>query len=107
VICVIPEHFWFPIRQEVWTPLAIDSPAKPRGQGPSYQVVARLKPDVSLREARAQVATIASQLATDFPATNRGIGADVMPYSKAIFGPEVRTAVYHAGAASACCSSPA
>src|SRR5262249_44623511 len=43
VIGVMPERFGFPIRQEIWMPLVIDSPAKPRGQGPNYLVVARLK----------------------------------------------------------------
>ena len=94
VIGVMPERFGFPIREQLWTPLAIDSQTTPRGQGPSYQVIARLKPSVSLREAKAQVATIASQLERDFPATNRGIGADVIPYSKAIFGPEVFGLLY-------------
>lgn len=94
VIGVMPERFGFPIREEAWTPLVIDSQAKPRGQGPGYMVVARLKPGVSVREANAQAATIASQLAKDFPATNRGLGADVTPYSKAAFGPEVFGLLY-------------
>ena len=94
VIGVMPERFGFPIREEVWTPLVIDSQTKPRGQGPNYQVIARLKPGVTLREAKAQAATIASQLEREFPATNRGIGADVMPYSLAIFGPEIFGLLY-------------
>ena len=94
VIGVMPERFGFPIRQEIWMPLVIDSPAKPRGQGPNYQVVARLKPGVALAQARTQALTIASQLERDFPATNRGIGADVMPYAKAIFGPEIFALLY-------------
>ena len=94
VIGVMPERFGFPIRQDIWMPLVIDSPAKPRGQGPNYQVVARLKPGVTLGQAHAQALTIASQLERDFPATNRGIGADVMPYSKSIFGPEIFALLY-------------
>ena len=94
VIGVMPEHFRFPIREEVWTPLAIDSQAKPRGQGPSYQVVARLKPGVGLREAKAQATIIAAQLESDFPATNRGIGANVMPYSQSVFGNEIFGLLY-------------
>ena len=43
-------------------PLAIDPLAKPRGQGPFYQVIARLKPGVSLAQARAQAVAIAAQL---------------------------------------------
>ena len=51
---------------------------------------------------------IASQLERDFPATNRGIGADVMPYSKSIFGPEIYALLYTMlGAGLASCSSPA
>jgi putative ABC transport system permease protein len=94
VIGVMPQRFGFPIREEVWTPLAVDSQAKPRGQGPNYQVIARLKPGVSLGEARAQATAIVAQLEGDFPATNRGIGADVMPYSRVIFGPEVFALLY-------------
>ena len=51
VIGVMPERFGFPILQEIWMPLMIDSP-KPRGEGPNYQVVARLKPGVTLDKAR-------------------------------------------------------
>jgi putative ABC transport system permease protein len=94
VIGVMPERFGFPIREAVWTPLTVDLQAKPRGEGPNYQVIARLKPGVSLREANAQATTIASQLERDFPATNRGVGADVLSYSRAIFGPEVFALLY-------------
>lgn len=93
VVGVMPERFGFPIREEVWTPLAVEPPM-PRGQGPGYQVVARLKPGVSLGEARTQAAEIAAQLERDFPETNRGIGAEVMPYSKAVFGAEIFGLLY-------------
>ena len=94
VIGVMPERFAFPILEAVWIPLSIDPLAKPRGQGPTYQVIARLKPGVSIRSAKAQLATIASQLEREFPATNAGVGADVMPYTKTIFGPEVFNLLY-------------
>ena len=94
VIDVMPERFGFPIREQAWMPLTIDSQVKPRGEGPSYQVVARLKRDVSLREARTQAATIASQLEREFPSTNRGVGAEVMPYSKLVIGPEIFGLLY-------------
>src|SRR5438552_9096028 len=59
VIGVMPERFAFPIRETLWTPLAVDPLAKPRGEGPSYQVIARLRPDASLAQARTQAAAIA------------------------------------------------
>src|SRR6185295_4597865 len=68
VIGVMPERFGFPIRQEMWVPLTLDSSAKPRGQGPNYLVVARLKSGVTLGQAKTQAHTIASQIAREFPA---------------------------------------
>jgi predicted permease len=94
IIGVMPEKFGFPIRQTLWTPLAIDPLATPRGQGPSYEIVGRLKPDVSVAQARARAATIAGQLEAEFPATNRGIGADVLPYVKTALGPEMYSLLF-------------
>jgi predicted permease len=89
VIGVMPERFAFPIREALWTPLTIDPLAQPRGKGPNYLVVARLKPGVSVAEARAQIVTIAAQIESEFPETNRGIGANVMPYAETALGPEL------------------
>ena len=89
VIGVMPEKFAFPIRESIWMPLALDAVPPPRGQGPSYQVIAKLNPGVSIAQAKAQASAIAAQLAAEFPETNRGIGADVMPYAKTVLGPEI------------------
>jgi putative ABC transport system permease protein len=94
VIGVMPENFAFPIREALWVPLSIDSLATQRGTGPNIQVIARLKADVSLSEAKAQARTIASQLEREFPSTNRGVGADVMPYAKNILGAEIYGLLY-------------
>jgi putative ABC transport system permease protein len=93
VIGVMPPKFAFPIRESLWTPLP-EEPAKPRGQGPSYLVIARLKPDVDLTQAKVQAVTIAAQLESEFPDTNRGLGADVLPYAKTILGPEIYSLLY-------------
>ena len=94
VIGVMPETFAFPIREELWMPLTLDPLAKPRGEGPLYQIIGRLKPGVSIAEARAQAVAIAAQLEREFPKTNRGLSADVMPYAKMILGPEVYALLY-------------
>src|SRR5436190_10750938 len=88
VIGVMPVHFGFPILQDMWMPLVMDR-SQPRGQGPFYPVVARLKPGMSLKEARTQAATIASQLEQEFPATNKGVGANVLGYAQSVFPPEI------------------
>jgi putative ABC transport system permease protein len=94
VIGVMPPTCAFPIRESLWTPLIVDPVPPPRGQGPSYQVIGRLQPGVSVSQARAQAATIAAQLEHDFPSTNKGLGADVMPYAKTILGPELYALLY-------------
>src|SRR5829696_6747221 len=94
VVGVMPEKFAFPIREALWVPLTVDPLTAPRGQGPSYFLIARLKDGISVAEARAQAAAIAAQIATEYPQTNRGIGADVMPYAKTILGPEIYALLY-------------
>ncbi len=94
VIGIMPESFGFPIREALWTPLVADPLATQRGLGPALQVIARLKPGVRLAEAQAQARTIASQLEREFPATNRGLGAEVMPYARTVMGPELYGLLY-------------
>jgi predicted permease len=94
IIGVMPVTFAFPIREAAWIPLAIDPLAKPRGEDPKVPVIARLKPGVNVAQAKAEIAAVASRLQHDFPATNRGIGADVMPYARTVLGPEVYSLLY-------------
>lgn len=89
IVGVMPEKFAFPIREAAWIPLAVDPLAKPRGEDPKYLVIARLKPGAGVAQAKAEIAAVASRLQTEFPATNRGVGADVMPYARTVLGPEV------------------
>jgi predicted permease len=94
IVGVMPERYAFPIREMLWVPLTIDPAPKPRPQGPSYLVIGKLKPGVSLSEARTQVRTIASQLAQEFPDTNRNLSGDVIPYAETILGREVYALLY-------------
>src|SRR6476620_3976343 len=94
VIGVMPEKFGFPIRQDMWAPLIVDTHAQPRGQGPSYQVIARLKEGVTLLQAKVQAETIAAQLEREFPESNRGVGADVLPYGRTILGAPIYRLLY-------------
>jgi putative ABC transport system permease protein len=94
VIGVMPERFGFPIREVIWAPLVIDPNAQPRGKGPNYQVIARLKRGVSLAQAKVQAVTIAAQIEQEFPQSNRGVGADVMPYGRTILGADIYRLLY-------------
>jgi putative ABC transport system permease protein len=94
VIGVMPEKFAFPIRESIWMPLTVDPVPQPRGKGPFYQVIGKLKPDVSVSQAQAQAVTIASQLESEFPETNRGVSADVRPYARTILGNDIYGLLY-------------
>jgi putative ABC transport system permease protein len=94
IIGVMPEKFAFPIREVAWIPLSIDPLAKPRGEDRKVLAIARLKPGIGLAHAKAEITAVASRLQNDFPATNRGIGADVIPYAKTILGPEIYGLLY-------------
>ena len=48
---------------------AVEPDAKKRGEEPFYQVIARLKPDVSIEQAKVQATTIAAALEKEFPET--------------------------------------
>jgi predicted permease len=94
VIGVMPASFAFPFRQSLWVPLRVDPLATKRGAGPQYPVVALLKRGVSVEAASAQVSAVAAQLAAEFPESNRGIGAGVVPYTKTMLGPEIYAMLY-------------
>ena len=44
-----------------------------------WQVIARTRPDVTLAEAQAEMDAVAGRLAADYPRTNAGVGARVIP----------------------------
>jgi len=94
VIGVMPDRFEFPILEQGWIPLQVDPLAKPRGEDPRFQVIARLKPGVSAGTARAELQAVAARLEQDYPVTNAGIGVDVMPYAEVVLGPELYGLLY-------------
>src|SRR3954447_17222809 len=84
VIGVMPQTFAFPFRESLWVPLPVDPLAGKRGDGPQYPVIARLAPGVSVAQARVQAESIAAQLASEFPESNRTLGANVIPYTRTL-----------------------
>jgi predicted permease len=50
--------------------------------------IARLKPGVTVQQARAEIAGLARQLEKNYPDTNQGISATVVPMWKSHFGPQ-------------------
>ena len=90
IVGVMPEGFRFPIMNDVWIPQAINLAERTRGGG-NWWVFGRLKRNVSRRQAQAQMATIAERLASQYPATNQGVGISVQPYKNAFLPVEIRS----------------
>ncbi|MGO8792444.1 MAG: ABC transporter permease, partial [Terriglobia bacterium] len=74
VIGVMPHEFKFApfwaTKAALWAPLALPDRLLDRG-GNSLRVFARLKPGVTLAQARAEMATIMARLDKEYPGTNR------------------------------------
>ncbi|HXJ06166.1 MAG TPA: ABC transporter permease [Candidatus Acidoferrum sp.] len=76
VVGVMPTEFKFApfwaTRAELWVPDAFGDRIHNRG-GNSLRIFARLKPEVTLAQARAEIATITARLEQRFPGTNRHV----------------------------------
>jgi len=82
VIGVMPAAFNFPQlwgRVEGWWPMAFSDEAR-QNRGDNYlQEIARLKPGVTLGQAQAELDTLATRLARDYPENNAQNGLRVIP----------------------------
>ena len=86
VVGVMPAGFSFPARTEFWVPAYASRAAGAPRADRSYGAVGRLKPNVSLAGARADLQSIAAVLARDHPATNAGWTVAVMPLHDSMVG---------------------
>ena len=80
VVGVMKPDFHFPGREfELWTPLTINPDDYRTRMSFNYVGLARLKPGVSVERAHADLEAISARLARQYPDTNQGIAADVVP----------------------------
>ena len=76
IIGVMPEGFSFPDQAELWRPLPINPNNLDRG--PHYlRIVGRLKPDVTLEQAQAEMSALAARLSAQHPEKNAGHGVKI------------------------------
>jgi putative ABC transport system permease protein len=92
VVGVMPPGFRFPVNQNVWLPMEIDLTQFDRGDGFTVQVFGRLKPNVTLGQARAEFATVAAALAERYE-QNENITAAIKPFQHEFVSSESRTVV--------------
>jgi predicted permease len=98
VIGVMPEHFRFPGKDTpLWEPHTLvpnwETQKAQRGTG-SWQVVGRLKAQVSLERAQAEMNTIAQRLEQAYPDINKGLGVNLVPFQLQFTGSSVRLALW-------------
>jgi predicted permease len=91
VIGVLPKGFEFALEQpaEFYTVLQPDGDCEKHRDCHNLYAVGRLKDGVSVQAALADMQSIAQQLERQYPDTNHGRGASVMPLSETIAG-EIR-----------------
>jgi predicted permease len=78
---------WAPMASDIWIPLALSAEQRASRQNHNQQGVARLKRDVELPAAHAEMNAIAARLAREFPDTDGGgWGAMIVPMQDAIVG---------------------
>ena len=87
VIGVMPPGVAFPLRSEMWVPMRFSARDLETQRGAHYiSVLGRLKPEVTLDAARADMRALAARLAQDFPRTNRDSTASVHPLRESLVG---------------------
>src|SRR6476659_5321974 len=79
VVGIMPAGFRFPTQTDVWVPMASVFGKSTNREWRADQAMGRLKPNVTLPEAQAEITLIARQLALQYPLTNKEIGAAVVP----------------------------
>jgi len=102
VVGVMPPGFQFPPGAQdvqVWKPLAIDQALVDVRGMRVYNVVGRLKPGVSVDQARSEMAAISLGIQRENPRSNRGWGADVTPVLEQLVGGYTTLVAVLAGAA--------
>jgi predicted permease len=96
VIGVMPQRFSYPIgafAPEIWTTMSMlresidGSPPMTEQRGNDFlQCIGRLKRNVSIEQAQANIDTIAAALRQQYPDSNANVGAKVLPEINAMIG---------------------
>jgi len=85
VIGVMPPEFQLPKECGLWAPLGWDDESlRSMGELLNLEVFARLKPDITLEQAKTEMRDIARTLAKDYPETNTGCDLRLTPLRESL-----------------------
>jgi len=85
VVGVVPHELGEMVAADLWLPTAID-PHAPEHGNHNYGIVARLKPGVTVEQARAEMIVIARRMEQQYPKTNTGWGVTLFPMAEMYTG---------------------
>jgi putative ABC transport system permease protein len=87
IVGVMPASFRFPIRDvDVWTPVQIGAPYAEKREATWYTTVGRLKPGVSIAQARGDLSTVQAQLGKAFPKPDGDLAVSIEPLKETTVG---------------------
>jgi putative ABC transport system permease protein len=92
VVGVASRAFTVPSDPDVWVPQVIDQ-TEPRRDNRYLMVLGRLRPEFRITDARAEMASVATDLERDFPESNRNYRVNVTPFAESLVPAEIRTAL--------------
>src|SRR5207237_7987414 len=95
---ILPPHFILPDRGMIWTPFGT-GPAEERHENRGYAgAIGRLRPGVTIEQARADLGAVSSRLQKDFPTENFGWAAELVALRDDLVGDLRRPVLVFLGA---------
>ena len=79
VVGIMPPDFDFPFGGELWMPLALTSQQSNDRERRNLQVIAHLKPGVTVAQAQAEMTALSKRIEQQYPQTNTGLSVQVIP----------------------------
>ncbi|MBV8844750.1 MAG: ABC transporter permease [Bryobacterales bacterium] len=87
IVGVMPASFAFPDRDvDLWSPSPMDAPFAQDRNETWFTVIARLKPGVTLAQARANLAAVQASLGRQYPKTDSDLSVEVQPLKEVTIG---------------------
>jgi putative ABC transport system permease protein len=85
IVGVMPASFLFPVQDvDVWEPSPVDAPFAQGRDQTWFIAVGRLKPGVTVEQARADMDTVQSQLGKQFPKTDANMTVELQPLKQVV-----------------------
>jgi predicted permease len=91
VVGIMPQGFGFPLRSQLWQPLALGGGEGRDERGNrSIDAFGRLAPGATIAQAEADLARVMERLAREFPESNATVGVIVRPFRELTTGGPIR-----------------